>query len=104
MEWPQRRLLIPLVQTAPSRSATSVPSQSPMCQPAPSGPAVARVQSGQLTVTKEAGETRLGIANPLLATFERRRPALDTQELAGRAERVEMAGRQFTRHGFHCGP
>src|SRR5207248_11804696 len=65
--------------------------------------AVARIQSGQLAVTEEAGEAGFRIANPLLATFERRRPAPDTQELAGGAERVGVAGRQFTRHGFHCG-
>src|SRR5438552_10798029 len=66
--------------------------------------AVARIESGQLAVTKKTGKARLRIANPLLATFERRRSALDAQQLAGGAECVEVAGRQFRRHGFHCGP
>src|SRR5207245_182468 len=65
--------------------------------------AVTGIQPGQLAVREEPREARLRLADRLLATLQRRLPAANTQELAGRAERVEMAGREFTRHGFHSG-
>src|SRR5205823_1651908 len=66
-------------------------------------PAAAGVQARQLTVGEEAGEARLGVAYPCLATFKRSLSAAETEQLAGGAQGVEVSGLQLTRHGSHSG-
>src|SRR4029077_3548712 len=51
--------------------------------------AVAGVQTGELAVLDESCEASFFLANPLLATLERRLPHSEGEQLAGRAERTE---------------
>src|ERR1700737_3111744 len=65
---------------------------------------VARVQAGELTVRDESCEACLFLTHPLLTTLERRLPHTEGEQLAGRAERTEASGREFTRHSSCSGP
>src|ERR1700693_453876 len=66
--------------------------------------AIAGVQPSELAVRDESGEARLFLTHPLLATLECRLPHPEGQQLAGRAKRTEVSGREFRRHSSCSGP
>src|SRR5205823_2020699 len=98
---PRTRRSPPRLQTASSPSSSiRTSARAPLTMP-PRSRAAAGVESRQLAIGKEAGEARLGVAHPSLAALERRLSAAEAEQLAGRAERIEVSRLELRRHGSY---